>query len=157
MQFVLLVGIMEKFLVIGCSKTYSNERFHLTLPSRKHFAVQAIRNGEQQCQVLDLISKAVNRDNFQSTHTKPFVGVKEPDIIQLPKTLQQILSRHPYPLSQGPVLLPVDCETENINSASEVLTEKTIFNHSDSQDCFEWIPVIVGVSAWGCYLSSQGC
>ena len=47
------------------------------------------------------------------------------------------------------VLLPVDCETENKNSASEVLTEETIFNHSDSQDCFEWIPVIVGVSAWG--------
>ena len=41
-QFVLLVGIMEKFLVIGCSKTYGKECFHLTLPSRKHFAVQGV-------------------------------------------------------------------------------------------------------------------
>ena len=75
---------------------------------------------------------------------------------QVTRTLQHILSKNQYPLSQGPVLLPNDCfstekyESEPISkSVTEVLTTKTVFSHNVSQACYEWHPTSTGVSAWG--------
>ena len=75
----------------------------------------------------------------------------------MPRTLQHILSKSKYPLSQGPALLPNDCFTTERyeyeppapKSASEVLTSKTVFSHDVSQACYEGHPTRTGVSAWG--------
>ena len=64
-------------------------------------------------------------------HIKPFImenGLR----LDLPKSLQHILAKHPLPLSQGPVLLPLDTDTEDKLTISDVLRVKTCFGHDDS-------------------------
>ena len=98
-----------------------------------------------------LLDIAVNRKKSEIFHIFPQNRTEK-----LPKTLQTILSKHPFPLSQGPVVLTTDCLTtekyENnpflCKSISEVLTDKTVFYHNESQDCYEWHPLSRGVSAW---------
>ena len=144
---------MEKFLVKGFSHKIGKRQFNLTMPKSKHYNVHAVKDGEKELLVKLLIEKAVTRNKSEAVHhIQPFVQMNE----NLPRTLQTILLKHPYPLSQGPVMLPVDCvTTENFvrfpipQSFSEVLTTKTVFSHGESQGCFEWIPVIGGVTAWG--------
>ena len=128
-----------------------------------HFVVQAVKNGEEETQVANIITKAVNRDKWESYHIRPFFikvglrGVPYPNmsemnkIKELPRSLQKILSKHPYPLSQGPVLLPLDSATEDNKSVESVLATKTVFNHNNAeQGCHEWVPVgSPGVSSWG--------
>ena len=53
-------------------------------------------------------------------------------------------------------MLPLDCATEKglksfagtNKSTSAVLRDKTMFSHSDSQECFEWVPTVGGMAAW---------
>ena len=78
---------------------------------------------------------------------------------ELPRTLQHILSRYPYPVSQGPVVFPLDfyaadkwkyqLHTTPTRSESDVLNAKTLFSHDASQTCYEWRPAVSGVTAWG--------
>ena len=64
--------------------------------------------------------------------------------------MKKILAKHPYPLAQGPVRLPLDCATEEYKSIGEVIKEKTVFGHSDEQNCVEWLPSSgSGLLAWG--------
>ena len=126
---------MAKFVVLGKSK--ANERtVQLSLPIAKHHEPHVVKKSEEQVYPLDIIDQAVNRKKFEPTHIKPLV-LKEKKYLELPLTLQQILDKHPYPLVQGPVLLAPNFQTEpeERKSASEVLIERTVFNHNESQDC----------------------
>ena len=148
---------MEKFLVLGDSKTFIKKQFQLTLPKSKHYQIHAVKNGEAECNVSAIIEKAVMKNKFEPKHIAPAIGgVLEKDQVKLPRSLQQILSIHPFPLSQGPVLIPLDCETEDNKTLEEVFTDKTVFDHSDIQRCFEWTPKIVGVQAWGQPVTDAG-
>ena len=53
-----------------------------------------------------------------------------------------------YPLNQGPIVLPLDTATEAKKSAHEVIVDKTVFSHSDSQKCGRWVPVVLGTACW---------
>ena len=139
--------------MIGFSHKLGKRQFHLTIPKSKHYKVLAVRDGEQELLEELFVEKAVTIDESEALHhSQPFVKIGE----DLPRTLQKILLKHPYPLSQGPVMLPVDCLTSEHferspipKSFSEVLTTKTVFSHGESQGCFEWLPMINGVTAWG--------
>ena len=133
---------MYKFFILAGDPKYAEKRLKLSLPKSKHFHHQAIKGGEQE-PVNNLIEKAVITKKVWPWHKKPY-GKSS----YVPRSLQQILTRSSYPLSQGPVVLPIDCNTEAKKSVVEVLTDKTVFNHSDSQSCYEWVPVETGVSAW---------
>ena len=68
---------------------------------------------------------------------------------------KQLLDNHPFPLSQGPIVLPLDSLTSSSSeykarceSVGKVLHDKTVFRHDDSQECGKWIPKIVGLAAW---------
>ena len=65
--------------------------------------------------------------------------------VEVPRILQHILSGHPFPLSQGPLKLPVDC---NDKTMSEAVTKKTVFWHDDEQMCYEWLPCKTVLAAW---------
>ena len=58
--------------------------------------------------------------------------------IDEPGALNFILSRHPFPLGQGPVIMPLD----------ESFKNQTLFTHEDTQECLEWVPVLTGNNAW---------
>ena len=157
---------MEKFLarniIAGHSQIVGIKKVHLNLPNAKHFEVHAAKNGEDVLHMETLLEGACRRKTSEVHHTSPYVMslallVGNGQAGHVPRTLQHILSKHQYPLSQGPVLLPNDCfsteekyESEPIpKSVTEVLTTKTVFSHNVSQACYEWHPTSTGVSAWG--------
>ena len=141
---------MEKFLVKGFLSDEIRHPLYLTLPKAKEFKFGALNNGNEILRSQELISHAVKRSRKTSKqiHTPPVITENQ-EHIEVPQTLRDILVKHPYPLSQGPVNLPLDCATGDGKTANEILTFKTIFTHSDSQDCGEWIPGAFGLSAWG--------
>ena len=143
---------MEKYLIAGKSQDVTKIAF-LTFPAAKHYEVHAIKNGEPNLDVETLLGIAVSRKKSDIFHIYPEKAGK----VALPRTLQHVLTRYPYPLSQGPVVLPTDClTTENYENdpficktVSEVLTAQTVFTHEETQECYEWHPTSSGVSAWG--------
>ena len=147
---------MAKFQVAGQSLDL-HRRATLTLPASKHYMVQAVKSGEKVLEVESLLEMAIKRKKSETFHSFPRIW-KDERFLDLPRTLQHVLSRYPYPLSQGPVVLPTDCLTTDQKnfeatpipkSVSEVLTAKTVFGHTSSQDCFKWEPIVIGVAAWG--------
>jgi hypothetical protein len=157
---------MEKFLarniIAGHSQIVGIKTVHLNLPNAKHYEVHAAKNGEDVLHMETLLEGACRRKTSEVHHTSPYVMslallVGNGQAGHVPRTLQHILSKHQYPLSQGPVLLPIDCfstedkyESDPIpKSVTEVLTTKTVFSHNVSQACYEWHPTSTGVTAWG--------
>ena len=144
---------MEKFTVRGFSSNTSNQaKLSLNLPQAKIFSHIAVKNCESKMFPAELINEAVKRRlmpmwNLEKSHIMPLIIV-EGVSTALPKTLQQILSNHPYPLNQGPIVLPIDTITEAKKSVHEVIVDKTIFSHSDSQKCGRWAPVVLGSACW---------
>ena len=150
---------MEKFLtrniIAGHSQILGIKKVQLILPNAKHYALHAVKKGEDVLREETLLEGACSRKTSEVYHISPYVF----SLIgegQVPRTLQHILSKNRYPLSQGPVLLPNDCfSTEKYESepipklVTEVLTSKTVFSHDVSQACYEWHPTSTGVSAWG--------
>ena len=144
---------MEKFLVTGLSSSSSSQKLQLILPKGKHFEFHGIKNGEADLKTEALLDIAAKRRKSKASHLPPRV------FGDLPRTLQHILSRYPYPLSQGPVVFPLDLYTTDkykyelrpaqTRSESDVLTAKTLFSHDVSQPCYEWCPAVSGVTAWG--------
>ena len=143
---------MEKFAIKGSNS--DKFEFHLALPKAKHFQIQAVFKGEKQLQVQHVINDAVKSKHktYGSCtygHIKPFIRQEDGSWLDLPKSLQHILAKHPLPLSQGPVLLPLDTDTEDNLTTSDVLRLRTCFSHDDSQPCSEWFPSSIGGSGWG--------
>ena len=146
----------EKFCVTGVSMPgkLSSRKLQLTLPRGKHFEMHAVKNGENETNLKELLNIAVNKVAYDSYHNGPF-GYIQGEHVELPRTLQEILSKNPFPISQGPVILPIDClatgcfgQRTTPKSTSEVLTSRTVFSHNENQSCFEWSPVSSGVSSW---------
>ena len=104
---------MEKFLarnvVIGHSQISGLKKVQLILPNAKHYAVHAVKNGEDVLNVKNLLERACSIKLSEVFHILPYVSLIREG--QLPRSLQHILTKSRYPLSQGPVLLPNDCLT----------------------------------------------
>ena len=69
-----------------------------------------------------------------------------------PSHLDHVLSKHDYPLAQGPLVLPIDChQADNYHkSVQEVIADRTEFHHEEGgQRCYTWMPLKVGEEAWG--------
>ena len=142
---------MEKFLVTGLSSS-SSKKLQLILPKGKHYKIHGVKNGEPDLKTEALLDKAANRRKSEAFHMPPVVGREE-----LPRTLQHILSRYPYPFSQGPVVFPLGFYTAEkwkyelrpapTRSESDVLNAKTLFSHDASQTCYDWRPAVSGVTA----------
>ena len=54
--------------------------------------------------VEDLLYIAVDRTKSEAFHIKPFAMIND-ELVNLPRTLQYLMSKHSYPLSHGPVFL----------------------------------------------------
>ena len=68
-----------------------------------------------------------------------------------PSHLDHVLSKLDYPLAQGPLVLPIDCnQADNYHkSVQEVIANRTEFRHEeDGLSCFTCLPLKVGVKAW---------
>ena len=77
-----------------------------------------------------------------SNHRIPNVGIPQKDNLNpyrvifqntnVPRTLQYILLKSNYPLSQGPVIPQLDCATEDNKSEEEIMETQTMFTHEKS-------------------------
>ena len=138
---------MEKFTVRGYYPSDSRRSFILNLPSAKRFLHVVVKNAEMMTNPELMISKAVKRHKHETTHVTPYAMI-DGKFVNLPKTLQQILVSHPFPLNQGPVNIVLDTNTEAKKSVAEVLKAKTVFSHTDTQICAQWVPEVIGKNAW---------
>ena len=146
--------IMEKFILRGYTNKEGNRgaSFCLNLPKVKKFFRVVVQNCEAETFPEKLVLRAVNRRKgpispYEKAHLKPSAIVNG-EFLELPKTLQQILAVHPFPISQGPVVLPLDTRTEDKKTVTEVLQAKTIFSHCETQTCGRWTPKVLGTAAW---------
>ena len=84
--------------------------------------VHAIKNGEQVLQVDLMIIKAAYSKKYNDKHNNP-CSVKNYKIQDLQRTVQHILTKHPHPLAQDPVVLPIDCIIEEVKTVEKVLRD----------------------------------
>jgi hypothetical protein len=141
---------MERFTVRGYYASNSKRCFTLNLPSAKRYFPLVVKNGEMETHPELLISTAVKRKKYETTkHVTPWAMV-EKKIEKLPKTFQQLLLSHPFPLNQGPLIIALDTNTEEKKSVAEVMKARTVFSHSDTQPCARWVPEVRGKNAWTC-------
>ena len=141
---------MEKFILSG--RTNVGENFLLRLPSAKTFETVAVKNVEPETYPKELIMKAVMRRReyicqHEKSHVNPSAVINN-EYQKLPKTLQDLLNAHHFPLNQGPIVFPLDTSTESRASESAVLLRRTIFSHSVDQPCGLWVPKVFGPAAW---------
>ena len=148
-------------MVISKTKNNSGKNLSLRLPKAKHFKATIVTNGEKKLQVQKLVNEAVTKDRCYNFHERPWVGIEENPVFyavtyrtiintEVPRTLQKIILNHPFPLSQGPVILPLDCSVDKEKKTeNDVLASKTLFQHDTNQKCCEWHPRISGIYAWG--------
>ena len=149
---------MEKFILRGYSNDEYNSKktpFYLRIPQAKTFDQVQIAvkpNCEEETFPEKLILEAVNRRKspiipYENAHIHPR-AIIDGKIQPLQATLQQMLSEHPFPLSQGPIVLPLDTRTEEKKTVDDVLKNKTVFAHSETQACSLWSPDVLGTAAW---------
>ena len=85
--------------------------------------------------VNNLIEKAVKRTKFKQHH------VTYPETYLDPEAMHKLLLDHPCPLAQGPVICAVDGGAYEDSRGRKVMTTNTTFQHQESQECVEWIPI----------------
>ena len=88
---------MEKFLarnvVIGHSQISGLKKVQLILPNAKHYAVHAVKNGEDVLHEETLLEGAGSRKTSEVYHIVPYVSRSLIGGGQVPRTLQHILSK----------------------------------------------------------------
>ena len=137
---------MEKFILRG-EHAETRKKFLLNLPVSKRFKHVAIKSSETRIFPELLISMAVKRMKFENCHTFPSATIGG-EYQDYSKTLQHLLQRHPFPLSQGPVNLALDTNTEARKSVGQVVREKTVFSHNETQVCAKYSPSAKVTTAW---------
>ena len=137
---------MEKFILSG--KTIGNnsksKMIKISIPPAKHFtppkkitdlnlpahAMKELPDTE----VADLTIKFVNDAVQFGNRFKPHRSVKR-------EIFRKLLSNHPYPVSQGPSVPPLDSAQQKFKDSTELFLAKTEFQHvNDSDKCYEWLP-----------------
>ena len=74
----------------------------------------AVKDGEKTIDTKSVIPHAVYSSSMslehQVRHTVPYLDRPSEKIEYIPRSLQSIFFKQPFPLNQGPVILPIDCE-----------------------------------------------
>ena len=118
---------MEKFLVYG--QDIHGKTLSLTLPSAKHYS--EVKSTQE---FGDNDFKGLNKVFLKAIKTHENLGPRAnhlwPGSLKLANTMSEFLSKHPFPLAQGPVKLPVDCLIDKEKTVCEVIKEMTIFGNN---------------------------
>ena len=152
---------MEKLVVLGHHRQHPTREFKLNLPKAKHFALVAVKDGEKEIDTKRVIEHTVYKSSMslehQVRHTVPILDKPCEKIEYLSRSLQSIFLKQPFPINQGPVILPFECKGRmwedggvkvNARSAEEVLKQRVVFHHGADQLCGDWHPVVTGIPAW---------
>ena len=145
--------MMEKFTISGKKFSSPYHQSQIMIPTAKKFETIAVKNAESKIYPDELIIEAVkrrklfDREKDHQCHIEPMLYIDK-NFVKLPKTLQYLLAPHPFPLSQGPLILPLDLEIYPSATVDQILASKTVFAHSGDQSCGLWVPDVFGLAAW---------
>ena len=135
---------MDKFISRG-EHMRTREKFLLNLPVSRRFCHVAVRSSETRMFPELFIAMAVKKMKCKNFHTFPFASIEGEDYS---KTLHHLLLKHPFPLSQGPMILPLDSNLQASKSLDQVVKEKTVFSHHEAQICAKYSPSAKVSLAW---------
>merc|ERR1711954_186440 len=144
---------MEKFTKSGKKFSSPYHQSQIMIPTAKKFETMAVKNAESKIYPDELIIEAVkrrklfDREKDHQCHIEPMLYIDK-KFVKLPKTLQYLLAPQPFPLSQGPLMLPLDLEIYPSATVDQILASKTVFAHSGDQSCGLWVPNVFGLAAW---------
>ena len=141
---------MEDYLVRGFHYQDKSKKFELKLPSARKYKILTVNDTNETLQPAMLIREAVRmrqKTFLKRGHGQPVIykGYQE---VRLHSSLLQILSKHPFPLQQGPFIPHLDCDAFSNQTENEMLTAKTMFSHCESQECGKWTPIQSGLDGW---------
>ena len=167
MENLFLTGVIEK------KGSSTRSKFHLYLPSSKQpiplpSSGPARFEEERRRSHISVFEKS---SNFQKSINGFICGAVKhgsgPGAIQIKpqkngddfsapdrsRAFDFLLSKHPFPLCQGPIILPIDTYLFNYQekeelSAKIIFENRTMFTHAETQECFEWVPTLTGNNAW---------
>lgn len=141
---------MEKFVVTGSLVRDTHRNFELKLPEAKCFASDDTYDGNTEVDHKRVVEWAV-RKSSQPLRNQ----VQHSYLVSFMVDLQKLFQRHPFPINQGPVIIPFECEGEwknghkvNVREPKEVMEQRTVFHHDDLQPCVSWYPLVSGIDAW---------
>ena len=117
---------MEDYLVRGFHYQDKSKKFELKLPSARKYKILTVNDTNETLQPAMLIREAVRmrqKTFLKRGHGQPVIykGYQE---VRLHSSLLQILSKHPFPLQQGPFIPHLDCDAFSNQTENEMLTEK---------------------------------
>ena len=125
-----------------------------TFPAEPNTSAKPITASVSDKARVKVISMIVNKKKSHDDHQHSSMWSKEFQE-ECHDVFKQLLDNHPFPLSQGPTVLPLDSLTSSSSeyrsrceSVGKVLHDKTVFRHVEGQACGKWIPQIVGLAAW---------
>ena len=111
---------------------------------------------------VKVISMIVNEKKSYNDHQHPDfshpVWTKELRV-DCHDAFKRLLDNHPFPLSQGHIVLPLDSLTSSLSkyrSRCEESVAKVLFRHDESQACGKWVPQIAGMASWAADHESGG-
>ena len=150
---------MERLFLKGVNPKNPTQNIHLFLPNVKQPV--ALPNKEPDKSIEKRRRSHIFKDKtaiskliMEAVHEGKGHWFPESAIKVEAAKINVILGRHPFPLCQGPIVLPLDNNAgwdfvNNVKlSNNEVLENRTLFTHADEQECFEWIPSLIGINAW---------
>jgi hypothetical protein len=142
---------MDDFLHRGYHFQDKSKKLELQLPSAREYKTLTVDTSSEILQPSLLITKAVRtrQQKFLKRGLSQAVIYRGYEEVQLHNSLLQILSKHPFFLRQGPFIPHLECDAFSNQTVNEMLTAKTMFNHSESQECGEWTPTQSGLDGWG--------
>ena len=134
----------------GSTMVDLSKKFSIKLPSAKHFeypknssnhSSDSEDNLDENLHWEEEVTRALKfRYRF---HRGYHNGYHE-------KSLRHIFSKHSLPVAQGPAVPPLDCAQwpAQGKTVQEIFLMRTEFSHCVTQNCYEWVPLKTGFSAW---------
>ena len=156
---------MEKLFITAEKKGSTFSQYRLYLPSSKQpvplpSSGPARYEEERRRRNISEDKRSINWVITGAVHCRKGPSHKMPssydpiDPINKTGALNFLYSKHPFPLCQGPVIIPIeedyywDKEKKEVISTKEVVFEnRTVFTHANTQQCFEWLPILTGNNA----------
>jgi hypothetical protein len=150
---------MEKLFLTGIHKKMETKKLHLFLPSVKQPVslpnsepAKSIEKTRRSVACEDKL--AIGKLTTEAVHQRKGYWYPDTTINVEPGPLNFILGKHPFPLCQGPFVMPLDNDAawdfeHKVKLSNKVAFEnRTMFLHANEQECFEWVPTRTGNNAW---------
>lgn len=136
---------MTPFSIFGKDPQEDANLLELKLPCARQYQKLTLNEDEvSPPHIKRLVQKAVNLrsqvNNKRASQITEFYIRREPFIIPLKNELKKILSSHPFPLLQGPLIQQLD-----VSFDPDILSSKTRFQHDVGQDCYHWKSLQTGL------------